>query len=93
MRYLFGAYDVHADRLHGRLRPHKNAREVLGFYRQIRVRYNPKLRIYLIADNLSAHKTPEVRTWAAENNVELVFTLVFPRFEGHLSAFGESVGS
>ena len=23
VRYLFGAYDVHADRLHGRLRPHK----------------------------------------------------------------------
>ena len=26
VRYLFGAYDVHADRLHGRLRPHKNGR-------------------------------------------------------------------
>ena len=74
VRYLFGAYDVHADRLHGRLRPHKSAREVLGFYRQIRIRYKRNLRIYLIADNLSAHKTPEIRQWAAENNVELVFT-------------------
>lgn len=27
VRYLFGAYDVHADRLHGRLRVHKNAGE------------------------------------------------------------------
>jgi transposase len=30
VRYLFGAYDVHADRLHGRLRAHENADEVLG---------------------------------------------------------------
>jgi transposase len=31
VRYLFGAYDVHADRLHGRMRPHKSGQEVLGF--------------------------------------------------------------
>jgi hypothetical protein len=42
VRYLFGAYDVHADRLHGRLRAHKNAGEVLAFYRQIRMRYDPR---------------------------------------------------
>ena len=39
VRYLFGAYDVHSDRLHGRIRPHKSGQEVLGFYRQIRMRY------------------------------------------------------
>jgi transposase len=44
VRYLFGAYDVHADRLHGRLRAHKNAGEVLAFYEQIRMRYDPKRR-------------------------------------------------
>src|SRR3954464_12669199 len=38
VRYLFGAYDVHADRLHGRLRSHKNAGEVLGYFRSIRMR-------------------------------------------------------
>ena len=42
VRYLFGAYDVHADRLHGRLRAHKNSGEVLAFYKQIRIRYDPK---------------------------------------------------
>jgi hypothetical protein len=46
VRYLFAAYDVHADRLHGRLREHKNAGEVLAFFKQIRMRYPPKLRIY-----------------------------------------------
>ena len=70
VRYLFGAYDVHADRLHGRLRAHKNAGEVLAFYKQIRMRYHPRLRIYLIADNLSTHKTPAIRDWAAGANTE-----------------------
>jgi transposase len=95
VRYLFGAYDVHADRLHGRLRAHKNADEVLGFYRQIRMRYDPKLRIYLIADNLSTHKTPAIREWAAESNTELVFTPTYASFlnriECHFWAIAEFV--
>jgi transposase len=80
VRYLFGAYDVQADRLHGRLRAHKNAQEVLGFYRQIRMRYDPRLRIYLVADNLSTHKTQAIREWAATSNVELVFTPTYASF-------------
>jgi transposase len=95
VRYRFGAYDVHADRLHGRLRPHKSGQEVLGFYRQIRMRYRPKVRIYLVADNLSAHKTPDIRQWAADNNVELVFTPTYASFlnriECHFWAIGEFV--
>lgn len=57
VRYLFGDYDVHSDRLHGRLREHKNSGEVFAYYRQIRMRYDPRLRIYLIAGNLSTHNT------------------------------------
>jgi transposase len=95
VRYLFGAYDVHADRLHGRLREHKNAQEVLGFYRQIRMRYDPRLRIYLVADNLSTHKTPAIREWAQNSNVELVFTPTYASFlnriECHFWAIGEFV--
>jgi transposase len=95
VRYLFGAYDVHADRLHGRLRAHKNGDEVLAFYRQIRMRYDPRLRIYLIADNLSTHKTPAIREWAATSNVELVFTPTYASFlnriECHFWPIGEFV--
>ena len=53
---------------------------MLAFYRQIRMRYDPKLRIYLIADNLSTHKTPTIREWAADSNVELVFTPTYASF-------------
>ncbi len=80
VRYLFGAYDVHADRLHGRLRAHKNAGEVLAFYRQIRMRYPIKQKLYLIADNLSTHKTPAVCEWAATANTELIFTPTYASF-------------
>lgn len=51
-------HDVHADRLHGRRRAHKNAGEALAFYQQIRRRYDPQLRLYLIAGYLSTHKDP-----------------------------------
>jgi transposase len=95
VRYLFGAYDIHSDRLHGRLRTHKNAGEVLGFYKQIRMRYDPRLRIYLVADNLSTHKTPKIREWAEKSNVELVFTPTYASFpnriECHFWAIGEFV--
>ncbi len=95
VRYLFGAYDVHDDRLHGRLRIHKNAGEVLAFYRQIRMRYEPRLRIYLVADNLSTHKTPAIHEWAAKSNVELVFTPTYASFlnriECHFWGIGEFV--
>lgn len=95
VRYLLAAYDVHADRLHGRLREHKNAGEVLAFFKQIRMRYPPKLRIYLVMDNLSTHKTNTIREWAENNNVELVFTPTYASFlnriECHFWAIGEFV--
>ena len=95
VRYLFGAYDVHADRLHGRLRVHKNAGEVLSFFQQIRMRYPARQRIYLIMDNLSTHKTPAIREWAPSANVELVFTPTYASFlnriECHFWGIGEFV--
>jgi transposase len=92
-RYLFGAYDVHADHLFGRLRARKSARDVLGFLQTIRMRYRPKRRIYLVMDNLSTHWTSEIRTWATDSNVELVPTPTYASFlnriECHFWAIGE----
>jgi transposase len=46
-------------------------------------------------DNLSTHKTKEVREWAENNNVELVFTPTYASFlnriECHFWAIGEFV--
>jgi Homeodomain-like domain/DDE superfamily endonuclease len=80
--YFFGAYDVHADVLFGGYRLAKTTTEVMAFYRYIRRRYPEYLRIHLVNDNLSLHWTPQIRTWAAAHNVELVPT---PTSASHLN--------
>jgi transposase len=68
---------------------------VLGFLRTIRMRYPARQRIYLVMDNLSTHWTKDIRTWAYENNVELVATPTYASFlnriESHFWAAGEFV--
>lgn len=94
-RYLFGAYDVHADHLMGRLRAHKSARGVLGFLQTIRMRYPARRRIHLVMDNLSTHWTKDIRAWADADNVELIPTPTYASFlnriECHFWAIGEFV--
>lgn len=95
VRYLYGALDVHDDRLIGRLRERKGQDEVIAFLSAIRMRYDPRLRIYLIQDNLSCHWTPKVRAWAEKANVELVPTPTYAsylnRIECHFWAISEFV--
>jgi transposase len=73
-RYVFGAYDVHADRLRVRLRPRRRGSDMLAFIRQIRACYPRRQRIYWIQDNLSANWTPDIRSFADGHNIELVPT-------------------
>ena len=80
VRYGFGAYDVGADRLRLRLRPRRRGRDVLGFMRMIRLCYPAGMRIYWIQDNLSANWTPEIREFAADNNIELVPTPTYASY-------------
>jgi transposase len=94
-RYLFGALDVHRDRLFGRLRAHKSAHDVLGFLQTVRMRYRSRQRIYLVMDNLSTHRTADIRAWAANSRVKLVPTPTYAsylnRIECHFAAIGEFV--
>jgi transposase len=95
IRYVFGAYDVHADRLRVRLRPRRRGRDNLAFMRQIRRCYPRRLRIYWIQDNLSANWTPEIRVFAEANNIELVATPTYAsylnRVECHFLPISEFV--
>ena len=94
-RYVFAAYDVHADRLRVRLRPRRRGRDMLAFMRQIRACYPSRRRIYWIQDNLSANWTPDIRTFADDHNVELVPTPTYASYlnpvECHFSALTEFV--
>jgi hypothetical protein len=45
-RYVFGAYDIHDDRLRVRLRPRRRGRDNLQFMAQIRAAIPARRRIY-----------------------------------------------
>src|SRR4051812_24125543 len=79
-RYVFGAYDVHNDRLRVRLRPRRRGSDNLAFLAQIRAAIPARRRIYWIQDNLSANWTPDIRTFAAANRVELVATPTYASY-------------
>jgi hypothetical protein len=42
--------------------------------------------IYVIMDNLSANKTPKIRTWAAAHNVELCLTPTYASWANPIEA-------
>ncbi|MEU0567310.1 transposase [Nonomuraea sp. NPDC005983] len=44
----------------------------MSFLKTLCVR-RPSEKLYVIADNYSPHKHPEVRAWASDNHVDLVF--------------------
>jgi transposase len=95
IRYVFGAYDVHADRLRVRLRPRRAGADMLTFMRQIRLAYPARRRIYWIQDNLSANWVPGIRAFAACNRIELVATPTYASYlnpvECHFSALSQFV--
>jgi transposase len=80
IRYVMGAYDVHADRLRVRLRPRRRGSDNLAFMAQIRAAIPARRRIYWIQDNLSANWTPDIRAFAAANRIELVPTPTYASY-------------
>lgn len=74
VRYWFGAYHVGGNRLWGRLERRKGGKPWLRHLKSIRKRFPREQRVYVIQDNLSAHTTPDVESWARENSVFLVPT-------------------
>jgi len=77
VRYFFGAYDVHQDKLWMHQKSRKRWQDVLAFLRAIRRRYPHGRRIYLVLDNLSSHKRREIRAWSRRRNVQMVFTATY----------------
>lgn len=90
IRYLVGALDVHADYLRIRPRPRRNGNSTLTFMRQIRLAYPKHIRIYWIQDGLSSHWTPDIRTYADANNMELVPT---PTYASYLNRIESTFGA
>jgi transposase len=89
IRYLVGALDVHADYLRIRSRPRRNGASTLTFMKQIRLAYPRHIRLYWIQDGLSSHWTPEIRSFAETNNMELVPT---PTYASYLNRIESTFG-
>ncbi|MEU9837580.1 IS630 family transposase [Streptosporangium sp. NPDC048047] len=70
--HLLGALDLATGKIHYRIRERKRWREFLSFIKSLRTRW-PAGTLHLIVDNYSPHKHPQVKAWAAANDVELVF--------------------
>jgi transposase len=72
VRHMIAALDLASGKLFYRIRDRKRWREFLAFLKALRVRW-PDQRLYVIADNFSPHKHPNVTAWCATNQVDLVF--------------------
>jgi transposase len=74
IRYFHGCYCLGDDQLWGVMRARKGADHTLAALKSIRAARPGGYRLYVILDNLSANKTPAIRSWAERANVELCFT-------------------
>jgi len=74
IRYFHGCYSLSQDTLWGVTRLRKGADHTLSALKTIRAARPDGAPIYVIMDNLSANKTPTIRTWARKHKVELCLT-------------------
>jgi transposase len=72
--YFHGCYSVGDDTLWGVNRRHKGAAQSLAALKSIRAARPDGAPIYVIMDNLSAHKGSTIRQWARKNKAKLCFT-------------------
>ena len=69
----------------------KRCREVLRLLTHIRSTYPRATCLYLVLDNVSPHKRREVTDWAADHNVELVFTPTYASWLNRIEAIFSGV--
>jgi transposase len=74
VRQLHACYSVGDDTLWGVVRERKGVKNSLAAINSCRKRRRDGERIYVILDNLSAHKSKKIRAWCEANDVELCFT-------------------
>ncbi|MGX1916258.1 IS630 family transposase [Streptomyces phaeochromogenes] len=86
VRYFHGCYSVGDDRLWGVNRRKKGAVNTLAALRSIRAARPDGAPIYVILDNLSAHKGADIRRWAKKHKVELCFTPTYASWANPIEA-------
>ncbi|MFH9969855.1 IS630 family transposase [Streptomyces mirabilis] len=86
VRYFHGCYSVGDDCLWGINRRRKGAANTLAALKSLRAARPDGAPIYVIMDNLSAHKGAGIRRWATKNKVELCFTPTYASWANPIEA-------
>lgn len=86
VRQFHGCYSVGDDTLWGVVRARKSAVHTLAALKTIRAARPDGAPIYIILDNLSAHKGTAIRSWAAGHKVELCFTPTYASWANPIEA-------
>src|SRR3954471_3045468 len=86
VRYFHGCYSIGDDRLWGVNRRRKGAANTLVALKSIRAARPDGAPIYVIMDNLSAHKGADLRRRAAKHKVELCFTPTYASWANPIEA-------
>jgi transposase len=84
--YFHGCYSIGQDKLWGNNRRRKGAANTLLALKSIRRTRPAEQQIYVILDNLSAHKNKDIRAWAAHNRVTLLFTPTYASWANPIEA-------
>jgi hypothetical protein len=86
VRQFHGCYSVGDDTMWGVVRMRKGSVNSLAALKSIRAARPDGAPIYVILDNLSAHKGPTIWAWAARNKVELCFTPTYASWANPIEA-------
>jgi transposase len=86
VRQFHGCYSVGDDTLWGVVRRRKSAANTLAALKSIRQARPDGAPIYVILDNLSAHRGVKIREWAGRNKVELCFTPTYSSWANPIEA-------
>nr|WP_280855069.1 MULTISPECIES: IS630 family transposase [unclassified Streptomyces] len=86
VRYFHGCYSIGDDRLWGVNHRRKGAANTLAALKSIRAARPDGAPVYVILDNLSAHKGSDICRWAKKNKVELCFTPTYASWANPIEA-------
>jgi transposase len=90
VRHLMAGYDLSTDRLYGHVVTKKGRTAFLAFCRYLRSLHPPDVRIAIVLDNFSPHRTTKtdgrVGQWAAANNVELAYVPFYASWLNRIEA-------
>jgi transposase len=90
VRHLLAGYDLSTDRLYGHVKTRKGRTEFLAFCRYLRSLHPPAVRIAIVLDNWSPHRSTKKDTrvgdWAAANNVEFAYVPFYASWLNRIEA-------